>query len=549
MKKNLFTTFSIAFLFALCFGSLNAQNFTGTIPSTGAIPAEFLTSASDDATAGEIAPALVSSRGNIARSNIVYPSTKYVSFDVDNILGNTTITTAFHSYGGAFYNGIFYAFDNESVSGNPGPTTFYIINSATGVITSTIPRSELYGQIIGALSYDYTSNTMYAVKGGGPNVLYTVNLETGQLTQVANIGGISGYALAMAIHLNGNMYALEASPTTPDAKLYSINKTTGSATLIGSTGQYMNFAQAMAFDYNDPDCPLYWGMIAQPSTIVSNWNKVNITTGAATIIQASPSLELTGLHFPYDPGYLPCDPATNLNVTYNTDCEATLTWTAPSVPAPYNVYRDGTQIASAITETTYIDKDFDIYKSHTWDIIVVCESEESDPVSKTLEACSCKPISDGAVAFSGNTATLTWTTVDGATGYEVTREGTHNVTAPPYTEENDFEDGTEYAWTVVTVCTHGKSDPFEIKAIYVGVHEIGFETFSMIPNPAQNEISIKSNLDFQKVEIINFLGQTVISQSVGQNFVKLDISNLTGGVYFVRVASENGTNVKKFVKQ
>jgi len=81
------------------------------------------------------------------------------------------------------------------------------------------------------------------------------------------------------------------------------------------------------------------------------------------------------------------------------------------------------------------------------------------------------------------------------------------------------------------------------------IKDINAPAFTIVPNPAQNDIIISAGVIFNTVEVINFLGQTVISQTNDAQTVKLDISNLTNGVYFVRIASANGTNVQKFVKQ
>ncbi|MCL1850562.1 MAG: T9SS type A sorting domain-containing protein, partial [Bacteroidetes bacterium] len=67
--------------------------------------------------------------------------------------------------------------------------------------------------------------------------------------------------------------------------------------------------------------------------------------------------------------------------------------------------------------------------------------------------------------------------------------------------------------------------------------------------PAYKDITISAKIDFHKVEVINFLGQPILSQSVVGNTATLDISNLANGVYFVRMVSLKGIGVRKLVKQ
>ena len=83
----------------------------------------------------------------------------------------------------------------------------------------------------------------------------------------------------------------------------------------------------------------------------------------------------------------------------------------------------------------------------------------------------------------------------------------------------------------------------------VGIANNATASFSIVPNPATNNITITSASRLNTIEIINFLGQTVISQQANNNKAELDIANLTKGVYFVRITTDNGTSAQKFVKQ
>jgi len=468
-------------------------------------------------------------RGNTARGYRAYPSASagYIEFDVDNIIGHTVITTAWHAFGGGYFEGKLYNYECES--NGTGPSFFQIIDSETGVLITSVPRPELYASVVGSVCYDYTTETMYAMRGGTPNILCTVNLATGELTQVITISGTTNSILAMVIDLDGNMYGMEASPSAPDAKFYSINKTTGATTLIGNTGQYMNYAQSMAFDYNDPDMPLYWAQLAQPTTLIANWFKVDVATGAVTSIQANTNMEITSLHFPYDPN--------------------------GPVETKYNVYRDGEKIAGPITETTFEDITFDKTKPYTWSVAVICPSGgDGALVEVEKDACDAPPpppcdIVTGATAAITDcvTATITWTAVEGAVGYKVNDE---TVETNEYTETGDFEHGKTYTWTIITVCELNESDPVEVSAVgeCEGINELSHK-FAVRPNPATHDITITAANSFNTIEVLNFLGQAVMSQPNEGNSANVDVSNLPNGIYFVRITSETGASVKKFVKQ
>ncbi len=67
------------------------------------------------------------------------------------------------------------------------------------------------------------------------------------------------------------------------------------------------------------------------------------------------------------------------------------------------------------------------------------------------------------------------------------------------------------------------------------------------PNPATNELTIKSAGEIEGVEVMNMMGQVVVtSQNSKQKEVVLDIRSLPAGVYFVKV---NGAHGGRFVKE
>jgi len=70
--------------------------------------------------------------------------------------------------------------------------------------------------------------------------------------------------------------------------------------------------------------------------------------------------------------------------------------------------------------------------------------------------------------------------------------------------------------------------------------------FSVYPVPVDNFIEIETDRAIAKIEIYNKLGQIVI-KTTAEN--QIDISNLSKGIYFVKVKDVNGyTGVKKIVK-
>jgi hypothetical protein len=77
------------------------------------------------------------------------------------------------------------------------------------------------------------------------------------------------------------------------------------------------------------------------------------------------------------------------NANWNIEGFVETGGTPPPPPeCKYNVYRDGTIVASNITATFYTDKGFSAYQNHTWTVRVVCENGgESTATSVTKGSC------------------------------------------------------------------------------------------------------------------------------------------------------------------
>ena len=85
-----------------------------------------------------------------------------------------------------------------------------------------------------------------------------------------------------------------------------------------------------------------------------------------------------------------------------------------------------------------------------------------------------------------------------------------------------------------------------------GIKELtGDSRFTLFPNPANDNITIEI-FDFSKDETISVYdiqGQLLMQQPMLQAKTNVDISSFTKGIYFIKVASENGVEVKKFMKE
>jgi len=71
-------------------------------------------------------------------------------------------------------------------------------------------------------------------------------------------------------------------------------------------------------------------------------------------------------------------------------------------------------------------------------------------------------------------------------------------------------------------------------------------TFIAYPNPVRDVLTIKTDGTIKNTEVINISGQNVKSFT---DTTLLDLSDLSAGVYFVKVNTEYGIATQKVIKQ
>ena len=148
---------------------------------------------------------------------------------------------------------------------------------------------------------------------------------------------------------------------------------------------------------------------------------------------------------------------TNLVATPGNN-QVSLTWTAPTGATKYDVYRGATKLAT-VTSPTYLDSTALNNTTYTYTVVAY---RLNSPASPASAAASAKPVApplstptNVAATPGNNTVTVTWTSVVGATSYQVYRTGgtavgPQTVTTPSYTD-NTAVNGTAYSYYVIAV--------------------------------------------------------------------------------------------------
>jgi hypothetical protein len=80
----------------------------------------------------------------------------------------------------------------------------------------------------------------------------------------------------------------------------------------------------------------------------------------------------------------------------------------------------------------------------------------------------------------------------------------------------------------------------------IGVEELTSGQVMVYPNPATENVTVKSSYTISGIEVMNFVGQTVYSNSnVAAKTAKINVTTLRSGVYFVKVSTDQGVRTVK----
>ncbi len=95
----------------------------------------------------------------------------------------------------------------------------------------------------------------------------------------------------------------------------------------------------------------------------------------------------------------------------------------------------------------------------------------------------------------------------------------------------------------------GAFEPFDFSySEYVSLKDVKFNNeINVFPNPAVNKITIESKLKLGIIQVININGQEVYSSQFTDTNNKIDISDLTSGIYFIKISNSEKSYYKKLI--
>lgn len=73
--------------------------------------------------------------------------------------------------------------------------------------------------------------------------------------------------------------------------------------------------------------------------------------------------------------------------------------------------------------------------------------------------------------------------------------------------------------------------------------------FKSYPNPVKNNLTIQNTSTIDKVILLSITGKTVLTKTIKSLHAEIDLSNLSDGIYFLKVKSEGAEKTVKIIKE
>lgn len=182
--------------------------------------------------------------------------------------------------------------------------------------------------------------------------------------------------------------------------------------------------------------------------------------------------------------------------------------------------------------------------------------------SPVLNTFSCLPPTNLTVTSIGTSnATIDWTS--GGTNFEIeyglqgftVGTGMLQQTGAHPTGIGGLAAGTNYDFYVRDNCSNSQAvksswaGPKSFTTASLGLEEQKLKGFKLYPNPTKNVIWMESEKALNQVKIFNLAGQELMSIKPNKSNTSIDLSSLSIGFYFLRVATDTDSGTYKILKE
>ncbi len=474
-------------------------------------------------------------------------------------------------------------------AGDFGPDGFYTlentlaalikIDTAVGASITTVgPANQLTGHTWTGLAWDGT--TFHGLStDGASSQLYTIDYTTGAATPTVIVN--SPTLIWLAIDNNGNAYSMDIGTDL----LYAVDLATGTLTTIGNVGFDAAFAQDADFD---PISNKLYLSAYNNSTNQGELRVADLNTGNTTLIGAFPNggeiaaFGIADLPTPlmYDYEWIPSsgvsDPfipnptvspslTTNYIVQVTDACGNTSTSNALVNVNQLPLADAGPDVSLCAEPFVALIASGGLF--YSWDsgetgasIIVTPPETTTYTVTVTDTNCSAldsvtvivtEPIVP-TITLQADSVTLESSPADSYQWYF------DNMIIPGATDQTYVVDmaGVYSVVTVDSVDCEEESDYIFITDFATSINTLEeIDKFLAYPNPTSAMLMVQVTTFRQtslRLDLLDLLGRTVHSEQleINQEFsTSLDMENLPGGVYFLRLSGETGSLLQRIVKQ
>ena len=214
----------------------------------------------------------------------------------------------------------------------------------------------------------------------------------------------------------------------------------------------------------------------------------------------------------------------------------------------------GEEVIDIVSDTTYTVEGLTASTEYCYMVSSVNKTIESFDKSDvacatTFDIVPVVPTNLTVTATSTSSVKLSWDAAENAKRYYIYSADTL-VAKTTYTYYNivGLEYNTEYCFTVAAVNGDVESDESAEacgKTLGESIVELS-SAISVYPNPVNDKLYIETEMNIEEVVVYDVFGRQQVNMTTGQ---QVEVSNLNSGVYFIKVRTENGEVVKRFVKK
>ena len=162
----------------------------------------------------------------------------------------------------------------------------------------------------------------------------------------------------------------------------------------------------------------------------------------------------------------------------------------------------------------------------------------------------CYPVRDLTAAASNEATAIRWSAPETGSpnGYNVYINS--KLVAENISELEFVTNGSNLGKIaeVVALYENGMTSVSVAKVIVEedNINSINEEKLNIYPNPANDVLKIETEYEINEIAIYDIYGRRQVTVTPNR---QIDVADLTSGVYFIKINTEKGNIVKRFIKQ